>query len=304
MGCWYSTCHMSNLPILGGEKVVAILLAPKRSFECVSASSPDDYYSVIGSPIVGEYDEYGRLENITMSATMEAYLKTFSEGYVYTQADHSYSNSDETREYEKYAWLNIETFINDWLSYDLYVDCHDGKGLLQHVFVHKELYDNLIENVSKRIPYGEAKTYGELLDDKIERNLYFITKKNESYRKMLRDISSNKVSEEELSSFDYYRLSSEVHQINDWRWRSMDDFAKVYARTKDNNIIAEIRNYILWREVMLLSRKGYLCTSGRGSQSQEMMMHKLIAEFTLKKCQKLQGRKKNCVLEDTIFYCE
>lgn len=62
MGCWNETCMLTRLPILEGERAAAVLLAQRPDIQ--DMSSPDCAFMPISLPVVGEYNEYGGLENI------------------------------------------------------------------------------------------------------------------------------------------------------------------------------------------------------------------------------------------------
>lgn len=59
MGCWNETCMISNLPIMEGETVGAVLIA--KTGNPVGTSYPDEEWTPISPVIMGEYDGYGSL---------------------------------------------------------------------------------------------------------------------------------------------------------------------------------------------------------------------------------------------------
>lgn len=74
MGCWNETCMISHLPILGGEKCTGVLLLEQKNPNI--RFNPMSYYIALAA-IQGEYDEYGRLENID-PVEASALLSAFS----------------------------------------------------------------------------------------------------------------------------------------------------------------------------------------------------------------------------------
>ena len=86
--------------------------------------------------------------------------------------------------------------------------------------------------------------------------------------------------------------------------------ARYFIETDDGYILDHILNYILWNQVMHFSRYGYHCVSGGGSQCQEMMLQKIIAEFIIKKCDERERAavEAGCndydgnVLEETLLW--
>lgn len=66
MGCWNGTCGLSNLPIKNGEEIVLFIVKEKNLLNCNGGGYcyPTDLFEPISLPIVGEYDDYGAIENI------------------------------------------------------------------------------------------------------------------------------------------------------------------------------------------------------------------------------------------------
>jgi hypothetical protein len=69
MGCWNGTCLVSNLPIYSGDEVVFFVLKQKRPGVKLDGLEgghfySDDLYEPLLYPIVGEYDDYGCIENV------------------------------------------------------------------------------------------------------------------------------------------------------------------------------------------------------------------------------------------------
>ena len=64
MGCWNATCNVTNLPICVGEKVVLIPLAKVKDDCDFNACYPTDVFVPFALPLIGEYDDYGAIENI------------------------------------------------------------------------------------------------------------------------------------------------------------------------------------------------------------------------------------------------
>lgn len=79
MGHFSYTCHLSGIPITGGDKAVLLPIFPKDhwGYDCsqehlskfgqgnlCSNDGPNMYFDELCFPIFGEYDSYGRLENV------------------------------------------------------------------------------------------------------------------------------------------------------------------------------------------------------------------------------------------------
>jgi hypothetical protein len=152
MGCWNGTCLISNLPIYAGDKVVFFVLKRKRyaKLDAVEGGHHyvDDLYEPLLYPIVGEYDDYGCIENV----------------------------SEDFSLIEKY-FESVELTENDWdKDNDVFRNIERGnyKGY-GHALIHKDIYDALIEKTYDR---GEWWTKGKSLRDHVVEN---IEKKTEEY---------------------------------------------------------------------------------------------------------------------------
>ncbi len=67
MGCFNSTCSLSHLDVTYGDKCYFLILKPNRFHEKLEGSTicyPDERYKLFCLPIVGEYNDYGRIEEI------------------------------------------------------------------------------------------------------------------------------------------------------------------------------------------------------------------------------------------------
>jgi hypothetical protein len=69
MGSWNGTCLLSNVPILAGEKVKAILIAKINNIK----------YRIITMPIDGTYNDYGCIENIEETEYTQYLLEYFND---------------------------------------------------------------------------------------------------------------------------------------------------------------------------------------------------------------------------------
>lgn len=62
MGCWNETCMMTHLPIFYGEPAAVVLIAERPAPG--SMVYADGTFAPVSLPILGNYDDYGRLEDI------------------------------------------------------------------------------------------------------------------------------------------------------------------------------------------------------------------------------------------------
>lgn len=90
MGEINSTCAITQVPILFGEPVVAILLIPSRDHEALAAhlkpsgilphapngyNHPNDIWSPVCTPLYGTYDGYGAIENLEGMTTWDNHCR-------------------------------------------------------------------------------------------------------------------------------------------------------------------------------------------------------------------------------------
>lgn len=285
MGCWNETCFMSNLPIRSGDKIAMFVLAPTSHQVLGEAYYPSDNFVAIGFPIVGTYDDYGGIENVTISPYMERYLADFKMFKKQTGA------SGDT-EYVEYCYQSAKEFLDKLTSNQLFVSTSlsGKKSSMSYVMIHYELYQTLLTDMGNRKPYGHKQTLKELHHENIVQAL-------KSMDDEVQEFGAN-------LGFVAFNMSDYYHYSQDSRWRSMDKMAKYYLEfCYDDTLIDRIVDFLLWEQVLLYGRKGYHCYSGAGSQSAEYKIHKLIAAFILQKCEEQQnGSSDDELLEEAIFF--
>jgi len=78
MGCWHETCALSGMPIHVGDKVMWMMLTGRRQYESNGTLRPgvypEDFWAPRHLPVVGEYDDYGGVENVENDIFMEMIL--------------------------------------------------------------------------------------------------------------------------------------------------------------------------------------------------------------------------------------
>ena len=111
MGCWNETCQISNLPIMAGEECLVFLvenvdISRKRPI----SSGLGSKYKVVCSPVCGEYDEYGGLDNLVDKYNV---LPIFKEAAKCETEDFSDINA-QLYDDEKYhlVWVKKDLFDN------------------------------------------------------------------------------------------------------------------------------------------------------------------------------------------------
>lgn len=314
MGCWYSTCFMSHLPLMPGDDIRIFILAPNYPDEKDGLTCyPNERYTPIGFPIFAEYDDDIQVRNIReINEYTRRYLHEFATVY---RKKHSITEDwKDHYEYEELVWDNLEEFVRSVIYGELYVDRNGKKMRLEHVMIHGKLYHNLIKNISARIPYGESECFGTLMERKILKTLKWLKEDEEFIEELKQNEKLMAVIKEkgiDLSGFK--RFTDKIHIDTFTRWNSLDRMARYYIETEDGILLDDILNYILWNQVMHYSRYGYHCISGGGSQCQEMMLQKIIAEYVIEKCADREAEAQadaeeygesiqSNVLEDTLYW--
>jgi hypothetical protein len=79
MGCWNATCSLSRLPIECGDQVRAFIIAPHWAIKSSGFSYPDDAFIPMSFGILGEYDDYGLIDNIIENYNTEMIMDIFKE---------------------------------------------------------------------------------------------------------------------------------------------------------------------------------------------------------------------------------
>lgn len=309
MGCWYSTCFMSNLPIMPGDDIAIFILAPNYPYERTGMTChPTDKYVPLGFPIFAEYDDDVRVRNVReINEYMSRYLHEFVPAYVKTGSVlvHDVDGDVEVPSFEKYEWDDIEDFVRNVANQELYVNDRNGKKeKLEHVMVHTDLYNALIKNMAHRIPYDCTETYEDLVHTKVVKTIEWLKEDDD-----LRAFAREKYGID--NPIIFRRFSDRVHVETFNRWHSLDKLVNYYLETEDGCIIDDVVRYIMWAQVMDLSRRGYHCLTGAGSQSQEMMVQRVIAEYIIVKCVEREAeaeadgydeQEDGSVLEETLYW--
>ncbi|MBQ8626809.1 MAG: hypothetical protein IJ419_11670 [Agathobacter sp.] len=297
MGSWYATCFMSHLPIEPGNRVAAIILAPRNNKDLAGCTcNADDYFVPIGTPIFGEYDDCGHMRLIDENVHMENYLKQLKLTIpLISENEHS-----------EYFFATLEDVVADIAHKNLYVD----KNRLDMVLIHEDLYYKLLNEVANRIPYDHTESLRDLHTYAITEVLSKLEKNKELFERAKAE-GFAALTEDEAENAVFCRLHDHLRYSNDRRWNSMDWFANEYLKTKDENLIQIIADYILWHTVVEYSRSAYGCMSGRGSQSCEMRLQTVVAEFIIVKSLLKQSEIEpklidktdtNNILRDTMYF--
>ena len=290
MGYWNATCNITNLPICGGDKVVLIPLVKVKD-ECgFNVCYPTDVFVPFGFPLFGEYDEYGAIENIkTLKENEEHLLNSFN--YFYKK------NDGVNIRYEVIMKNNLDDFVKNVLctrsnSYIRTNSVLHENGLvgISYMMVHAEVYHAMVNKVANYITSDNI-SFREKLTNDFSKEIGKCRKDFENYVNIKNEyIKKNLSSEKTEALFDmmtfekYCNLTKTLFSIgtlNPCRvaWQEM---TKKLIADDLQSLLDEVVNLHLFTKALSLSRKGYLCDSGAGSQDTETDMNYLIANFIIK----------------------
>lgn len=262
MGCWNETCALSRLPIFSGEPVVAIITIgrPTVAGECYYANDDTNMFTF---PIRGKYDDYGSLEedSIKMSDTTREFLLSCE--FI----------TKEGNVYKIDSWNEFFRDVNE-----LKIESNDEDYFLGLMLVHQALWDNIVENYENREYYKGEGTPKEklplLYDNKVNRIM-------NDKKKMFDDFDNTEI---KLSWLLFLSLKREFFSASILGPTILDfiDNQIILREVDPNNFKEEYVYYVMTYQWMNLSRFAFFSYSGMGSQSQEMMIQRIIAEFIMK----------------------
>lgn len=249
MGCWNETCGISQMPITRGERIVLFPLRKNnKKFYGGGFSNSTDMYTPISIPIKGEYNEYGGIVNVDRSS-----LIVFNQIVPLLELDKF--------EFKKEMPKTIEELILNIERKDI-----ENMGFMM---VHEEIFERMIEEIGKRKPYGRNNTLKELYEKSIisyiERMKYLSKEKSNSWQYMFdEELCNNPIKEFFTPTEMMFALEELPNQ-------------------KDEVMITDILDFILFSIAMTFSRKAWTIQTGTGSQNEEYYLHKIIGECILAK---------------------
>ena len=255
MGCWNGTCLVSNLPIYAGDEVVFFILKRKHDVQTVDGGHyyADDLYEPLLYPIVGEYDDYGCIENV----------------------EEDFSLIEEYFE-------NVELTTNKWdKDNNVFRNIERGnyKGYA-YAMAHKDIYDALIKGLSGREEWwtkdkGLREHVLESLENKTEQYL--------NQKQKFKRLGEPGETEEDFLSF--FSVPDVVCGRD-----SNDFFVARYLKTQDEVLRNKLIEMHLMSVVMMHCRKFWFPQTGAGSQDDEVDLYEVIANKMIEKCQQTRQR--------------
>lgn len=149
MGCWNKTCGVSNLPILAGEPVIALILMQNPYFDkdkpLQQCSYVDDFWKPLGFPIQGVYNDYGWVESVTISDELLLTIETIKRNLI--EFDDIKCEDDIIKAHLLGDDIenNIE-IIGNWIHGNLLKVNYNGKHVpISWMLIHKKIYDFMSE---------------------------------------------------------------------------------------------------------------------------------------------------------------
>ena len=133
---------LSHLPIQFGDDIKVIILIKKHNEPCSENVCFDDGYTPLTFPFDATYNDYGGIADVSLPDYAFKQLKS---------ANLFISKQDP------YKFTTIAQFI-DGINQDcMYVKPDDEFLKLECVYIHKALYDTLIDNMAIRKPYEHGR---------------------------------------------------------------------------------------------------------------------------------------------------
>lgn len=266
MGCWNETCGFTRLPIKNGDRVVVVITASPMPSYAESYVYYNDKAVMHGMAFRGEYDDYGSVENIDCNPLLQDFL-----------LKQEYYEKTRSEEIKKFVPKTMENLCDKISEGCIYIgkSIRTNEGAALRLFMmHEELYDILMNHYKNRKCYKSDITEHEVA-------VFDINGFIREFRKWEAPEPDN-----ERKWYMKARLSAYCYAREYVFFPLFIDYLGQLILLQDNQEVVDllVERYE-FASIMSLSRNGFFGLCGQGSQSREMMMHKLIAEFTLKKIQ-------------------
>lgn len=277
MGCWNETCMLSHLPIMMDDAIKVIILIKRNNEPRSENVYFDDGYTPLTFPFDATYNDYGGIEDFDLSAYT---LAQIASAKLFTKED------------TPYEFTSVEQLIDDINQTDVYIKTAMGMRKLECVYIHKKLYDTLIEKISTRKPYNQSKSISELLMEKY----------NGVKDKWLAVIESGKPFDKE--NWITMRLVESVFEnANAYSFIQNLIVCNLIKADDIDKFIKEAHDYRLFTYTLSEGRIGYITRCGTGDQCRSIFTQKIIAEFILNES-KRQTEDDDPVYddEDTLFW--
>lgn len=291
MGCYNGTCNVSHLPIFHGEEIVVIPLLKTSRGGVYNTCNATDNFLPLGLPIFGKYNDYGGIEETHTDVMNEVML--LNREYFY-ETDEGLMLLDN--EYDNFDDFVSEVICGNGIIYTKHANSfyhEDAFMEINYFMVHKELYEKMIAEIGNRIPYSKEDTYRNLLIHKFNERLNEEKEEIKNIDTLKTDIESVNNKIEFIKSMQKKESTIEIsknifgfgNMVQNETWDYLSHC--ILMTEKSDELIELAVDMFLFKIALSFARTGYLCTSGRGSQSNETKMQCLIAEFILQHSKEL-----------------
>jgi hypothetical protein len=254
MGCWNGTCLISNLPIYAGDEVVFFVLKRKCGAELDDVEHghcyADALYEPLLYPIVGDYDDYGCIENVREDFSL----------------------------IEKY-FENIEVDKKEWEKDDDVFRNIERGNYKEHTFalIHKDVYNILVGHLSNRKEWwSKNKSVKDFVMKNIEEKTkeYFDNKQIWEKIEGVTDIPTPLIGTDDIVCGR----------------GSRDYFVAKYLETLDEALLNKLVETHLVHCVLGLCRKFWFPQTGAGSQDSEVDLYEILTNKMIEKCKQTRER--------------
>jgi hypothetical protein len=279
LGSWNESCGITQLPINSGDKIRAFILVDNTYKGKVRGGGnyyPYDEWMPLGISVPGTYDDYGGMENIVENETTHLMLDLLKEGWSIDGEDKSRYNIPDTSKLKLADVLNgVE---RDAAKYSTLCRKNRTLGIM---YVLEEVYQSIMEFNPIGVHYTEPE-----FQYKPEKTI-FIEELKEWYEQSLSHFANLPHGDDKTRLF--------------CRMATADIF---YAHHRDNELIHILRTKFvelieagvpfddarvqawcnpLWEMshfqiTIMRARKFWHPQSGKGSQNQDLDIHKKLLE--------------------------
>lgn len=293
MGCWNETCGISQLPILGGDKVRLVVLVGGNS-EFISGSGTsyiNEIWSPISIPISGEYNEYGSLTEESIVEDEASAMLFDSIKRYWTQSTHEEWLSYEGHENGCHPDLNLFEAIKyierGKVTYKGYKANKEQLGLfliLEDVYNACISYNPVVADFSKEYYYRH---YHETITNDIHRFYDSLEEVKNSYSDPKDVIVNMMIIESKYITF----RDNAMYSFKD----KFIDFIKNNVTKEDpkfKKLVSMIIDYCSLVNSMSSARKMWQPQTGKGSQDDTLDVYKLINK-SMNKLMSVRAKEQN-----------
>lgn len=285
MGCWNATCALTHLPIKVGEPVVMLMLA---TLDTVPGQC--HYYNedatLFALPVEGKYNDYGGLEEIQISDETRAMLQHV-DFYMHDRGEYVKKSLDMSEIFENLFENNL------YIKYPMVggLSVRYDYTLISYIMYHKDAFELVRDDVMARSTANGKGLYGDALKEKLQRNWdknKFARQRNQKHlENAIKQAEANPSSDaEELVAI--LRVAEPFSPVWDglaWGYKFSNAYEEILWNSEtlsEERYISDLVGLASFCTGLDLMRKSFFGISGLGSQSNERLLHKKVAKWTLK----------------------